>query len=77
MMESINWRAASRATRLQAISPTLVQMPLKSGAPSGHSNSLGAIRAHLLPRTVERNRDRWSSDSNLVKIQPPAAIARS
>jgi glycogen phosphorylase len=77
MMESINWRAASRATRLQAISPTLVQMPLKSGAPSGHSNSLGAIRAHLLPRTVERNRDRWSSDSNLVKIQPPAAIDRS
>jgi glycogen phosphorylase len=77
MMESINWRAASRATRLQAISPTLVQIPLKSGAPSGHSNSMGTMRAHLLPRTVERNRARWSSDSNLVKIQPPAAIDRS
>jgi glycogen phosphorylase len=77
MMESINWRAAIRATRLQAIPPTLVPMTPKFGAPTDRRTSLGAMRAHLLPRTVKRNRDRWSSDTNLVKIQPLATIDRS
>jgi glycogen phosphorylase len=77
MMESINWRAASRSTQLQAIPPTLVTMPLKFGAPTRHRTSLGAMRTHSLPRTVKRNRDRWSSDSNLVKMQPPAPNDRS
>jgi glycogen phosphorylase len=77
MMESINWRAAIRATRLQALPSTLVPMPPKFGAPTRHRTSLGAMRTHSLPSTVKRNRDRWSSDSNLVKIQPPAAADRS
>jgi glycogen phosphorylase len=75
MMESINWRAASRAARLQAIPTTLVPISPKFGAPSRHRSSLGAMRTHLLPRTVKRNRDRWSIESNLVKIQPPATTA--
>jgi glycogen phosphorylase len=77
MMESINWRAASRATRLQAISPTLVPMPPQFGAPTRHRTSLGAMRVYLLPRTVKRNRDRWSSAANLVKMPPPATSDRS
>jgi glycogen phosphorylase len=77
MMESINWRAASRAIRLQAIPPTLVPMSLKFGAPTRHRTSLGAIRTHLLPSTVKRNRERWSSDSNLVTMPPPAPTDRS
>jgi glycogen phosphorylase len=77
MMERINWRAASRATRLQKIPPTLVPIPLKFGAPTRHRTSLVAMRTHLLPRTVKRNRDRWSSDSNLVKMSPPDSNDRS
>ncbi|WP_310490237.1 glycogen/starch/alpha-glucan phosphorylase [Chamaesiphon sp. VAR_69_metabat_338] len=75
MMESINLRAASRATRLQAIPPTLLaQMPPKFGAPSRYRSQI-ATSAPSVPRTVKRHRDRWSMATNVVQFQPPAAVS--
>ena len=74
-MESINLRAGSRATSLQAIPPTLLaQMPPKFGAPSRYG-SQSAMLAPSVPRTVKRHRDRWSMATNLVQLQPPAEVA--
>jgi glycogen phosphorylase len=78
MMESINLRAGSRATRLQAIPPTLLaQMPPQFGAPSRHRPGSIAMLAPSVPRTVKRHRDRWSMATNLVQLQPPVEVASS
>jgi glycogen phosphorylase len=74
MMESINLRAGSSTSLLRKLPTTVVQMPTKFGTPSRRTSLVG-LRSPLVPRKIEHHRDRWSIESNLITIEPPATVA--
>jgi glycogen phosphorylase len=71
MMESINFRNGTSLSLLQMTKAALAQMPQKFDVPTRDRHINSSMRSQSLPRTVERNRDRWSVETNLIKIQPP------
>lgn len=70
MIESINFRTGSNSSLLQTTQATLADLPRRLNAPSRHQTP-NHCKIPSLPRSSERNRQRWTSDANLLKLDRP------
>jgi glycogen phosphorylase len=72
MMESVNFRSKSGTSCLSTMPAALANLPRKSYLPSRNHSQSDCPPAQLLPRSIARNRQRWSSERGLSAL--PAGI---
>jgi hypothetical protein len=70
VIESINFRTGISSSLLQTTQATLADLPRRLNAPSQHQTP-NKSKIPSLPRSIERNRQRWSSDANILKLELP------
>lgn len=75
MIESINFRTGISASLLRTAQAALAGIPHKFHAPSRNTTINNPIRARYSPRTVDKIRDRWLVNTELLTIDPAARTA--
>jgi glycogen phosphorylase len=75
MMESINFRTGISESLLRTTQAALAEIPYRFYTRSQNATITSPMHSRSLPRTVERNRDRWLVDAELVKIESPTPTA--
>ncbi|WP_051038962.1 glycogen/starch/alpha-glucan phosphorylase [Chamaesiphon minutus] len=68
MIESINFRTEIGSSLLQTTQATLANLPRRLNAPSRNQTPNNSKTLASLPRSIERNRQRWTSDANILKL---------
>ncbi|PSB54174.1 hypothetical protein C7B77_18995 [Chamaesiphon polymorphus CCALA 037] len=71
VIESINSRTGISSSLLQTTQATLADLPRRLNAPSRNPTPNNSKTLPLLPRSIERNRQQWSSDANILKLELP------
>ena len=71
MMESSNFRTEMSASLVRTTQAALAEI-FQKRSPHQHEPSIRPTRLKSLPRAVNRHRDRWLVEANLITIEPPA-----
>jgi glycogen phosphorylase len=71
VIESINFRTEIGSSLLQTTQATLAELPRRLNAHSRHQTPNNSKILPSLPRSIERNRERWSCKAKLLKLDRP------